>query len=284
MKSLADYLKEMEPPKYVKPQFGWNFDEWCEDNNISEPTNEDIEWYMMNSWFRTGSRIDSMSDMNPMHYINEMLNSVTLERLIFHLRSRFTKYSFRYNGAHKNDICDSEIRISTDLYNNEKDFDRFCKTMEIMMWEYSHSIPKKSDNQFTTIIISPFQVQDITKKIMTEGRGLVYHVCSKESAKSIMKTGLRPKGKYTKNHPKYRNFQNRVHFIWGHDDREVSNLIGSIIRDKHFRPEDISIIKLDLNKHKCNVSFYVDSEYNDEYSVYTYAYFPPQFLELETMD
>lgn len=281
MKSISEYIREKSQPKYQKPKFGWDFDEWCEDNNITEPTNEDIDWYMKHSWVREDVCIDGWSDVNPMYYVNEMLNSVTLEKLISQIRARFTKYSFRYDSVHKNDICDSEIRISTDLYNNEKDFDRFCKVMEVMMWEYSHGVPKKSDDQYTTIIISPFHVKDITKKIMTEGRGLVYHVCNKESTKSIVKTGLRPKGKYTKNRRKYKNFQNRVHFIWGHDDQEVADLIGGIIQDKGWKENDVDIIKIDLNKHKCDVLFYVDSVYYGEQYVYTYTYFPPQFLELE---
>lgn len=306
MKSLHEVLTQRSLPEY-----GWDFDKWCQQNGILEPTNEDIDWFMDHSWAhkyepKPGMKIWSplsIDDINPLHRLTEMLHSVPLGTIVKHMQSKFgAEYKDRIVSCKKNllDIIDSvEVAIPTRLYKNDDDFDEFCKQLETLAWYFSYDVPKRSDNEKTTIVIEPINANDVTDYVMGKCGGVIYHICRAKHLPSILKAGLRPKGKDTpvdfsdrSNHtaPTYRSFPNRIHFVCGETPVIVTQLISNIINDKctpreKRMPVDerlklFKVIKIDLNKHKCNINFYVDGLYVGKNFVYTMAYFPPKFLDV----
>lgn len=306
MKDLTTYF--VEP--YILPKFGWDFDEWCKDNNITEPTNEDIEWFMDHSWAhkyepKPGMRLwcpFSMDEINPLHKLTEMLHSVTLGTIVKTMQREFgPNYKECIISCPKdwyNMKSSVEVSIPTKLYKDDDDFDEFCKQLEILAWYFSYNVPKKSDEHRTTIVIEPINANDVTDYVMSKCGGVIYHVCRAKHVSSILRTGLRPKGKDTpidfskqsnNTAPTYRSFPNRIHFVCGESRNEVMGLIAQIINDKCTQGEKrlspdkrwdlFRVIKIDLNKHHCDINFYVDGLYVGTNFIYTMAYFPPKYLE-----
>jgi hypothetical protein len=88
-----------------------------------------------------------------------------------------------------------------------------------------------------------------------------------------MKSGLRPKS------GKYRNFEDRVYLVYGDKPKDD---IMQVISDKGYstHPDDTKVLKIDLKKHPYNIDFYKDTMADEGTNMcYTYAYFPPKWIE-----
>ena len=309
MKDLSEYLST---PKYSHPSFGWDFDKWCADNNITEPTNEDIDWYMAHSWVDKAdapnhikfSAVMSIHDVNPLSRLNEMPGAVSLKQLAKTIQQRFGSRYKQQVIEYKNSEGDLketvQVLIPTSLYRNESDFNEFCEQLEIMAWYFTTTGRFNKDSERISIIIEPINATNVTDFVMKECGGCIYHVCRKELTKSILKSGLRAKGKDTpadyspksnRNAPTYRVFPNRTSFVCAKNQDELWQCVAQIINDKCSPAEQrlpanekwkrFNVLKIDLKKHPCNVWFYADGFYTTKNFIYTMAYFPPKFIEIE---
>lgn len=173
------------------------------------------------------------------------------------LPDKYHIYDFKNDGG----------RLDAD-YNNIEKFNNI-----LSFYNYYVSFTKKIKDKWT-LFIEPRYSDNITSKIFNS-HASIYHFTDGESAKSILKNGLRCK------QGKYREFPERI-FLWVTDKKLEDNLehlydfilkIGN--RNKLYKNE-LSILQI-RNNNKFDI--YNDTAMKDEEAVFTYDNIPKEYIK-----
>lgn len=122
------------------------------------------------------------------------------------------------------------------------------------------------------LIIEPKQTENATD--LVKKSNYVYHITYKQNLTSILRTGLRPKVKKSKDEPAYRYFTERV-FLIMHSPRIQRDLIQ--VLDDLDAWNNYVILKIDVSK--LNITFWWDDASIGN-TIYTVESIPPKFIEV----
>lgn len=272
---------------------GWSLESFLENNEITEPTNEQLEWYARYTWDNSNTNKGYMTDtiFDASQWVNEMLSSVTFDMLYKQLNYQIGT-GFR-RGDKINQKGESKLLIPK-MYWDDKE-DEIRNLIDKYFWiitsiftvndiyepDGEPQFVKVGKFDYVEIVLEPVLCDNVTKWVMDECGGKIYHITSQENLKHILKSGLRMKGEKNP----YRMIKNKTYFVSGKDIHSVFKRVLDICKDKglhFFTPNDdkrVGVVMVDLKKHKYDVSFFKDTFYEDEGMFYSYAYFPPTMIE-----
>lgn len=289
MKSLNSYIDDHI---YIlgSSDKNWSLDSFLESNDLFDTTPEILEWYARNHWDNSKGNYHLMTDeiFHPSQWINEMLTSHSFEYLYKRLNQAIGA-GFK-KGENVNEKGRSELYIPYKYWKASEEDIR--DTIDKYFWVLSsirtrHSsipggIPRKSgdlyiytisNHEYVKVTLEPIKSDNVTKYVMRKCGGQIYHITSSKNLDSIMKNGIRMKGEDNS----YRFIKNKTYFVVGKNSEELKKNIQTVIDSKGI--SDAIILKIDLKKHIYNISFFKDTFYKECDVVYTYAYFPPTFID-----
>lgn len=272
----------------------WCLESFLKNNNIQTPTDEQLEWYARNHWDNSNSNYGYMTDtiFHPSQWVNEMLSSVKFDMLYKQLNQEIG-VGFR-KGEVVNQKGMSFLLIPKKYWeNNYNDIvllvDKFFWTITSFLTTNNKYEPtgtpldvEVGKHVYVEIVLEPVMSENMTKWVMDDCDGKIYHITNKKNLKKILKSGLRMRGEGND----YRFIKNKIYFTTGDTFHRLLSNIINICQSKGLKIHSdnnklcTSIVMVDLKKHKYDVSFYKDTFYdNNDGMVYTYAYFPPSMLE-----
>ena len=282
MKSLVEYIKSIrkDTHKYVpvlQSDFG-AYDEFLQENHLNDAniTERDIDVYMM-SFADTFYDCDInevksniYNDLN--RELNEMLNSVSSERIIKEIGK---KYNNRI--ACLDDEDDHKKALT--LIGDWKDFDDSFSEL-VKKFNYYISVKPFFSRKYgqVTCVIEPKYADIVTNRVWNDYDGVLYHYTDEKNFESIMKSGLRLKK------GNYREFENRCFLFGAKNEDELNKCISYL---KKIKPsiENPVILKIQLDEGY-DVDFYQDTMMgsNHGFFCYTYAMIPPKWIENVTKE
>lgn len=282
-----------------------NFDDFISVNGISENA---LNWYAENIWDNKGYYKHNntiFSDdyiYSPLHRINEMLNSVTIDILLKELNKSLASNKMHisiFKQSNNNDkLAVKQLMVPESIYDKDK-IEDICNKM---MWSLSSICQMNKFNQpqflspiknfkpfifnekkykypYVLIEVEPIQSEIVTDFVKNNCNNKVYHICKKAIYEnSIKKTGLRLKGENNG----YRFIKNKVYFCCGENKEQKQNGIKIVAKSKRIfynnkLDKDYIIFEIDCSGY--NIDFYRDTYYDDKHIIYTYAYFPPKMIK-----
>lgn len=273
---LLNYTYEdfLEDPKNV-------YGDKLEIENIIE-SNEDDNIYryleLIFDGFFQGNYYDMYNKYQYLLY-ESLLKSYDTKKLANALNMKFKNYISRIDLIKTSDIVNS-IRI---VFN--KEFDNNNKDYQSLLNLYNYYEATNKDNKIITL--SPRISEDKTNEVYKTG--IVYHICPKYVTENILKNGLRPKG--GKNSKIYKNrvwHPKSVYVIYGNIDNNIKEYFKTEINNDKIKTEyddnilnsdEVTILKIDLNKYNRKLKFYKDTLGGNQF-VFTREYIPPFCISL----
>lgn len=305
MKPLKNYIREHLKWDYEFPNSqDYSFESFLRANGFTEDTvTEDaMDWYADVVWDKDSSYyispfIFKEHFKQPFHTINEMLNSVNIDRLIKELNleletgvkidsdggfddkkntaKQLLVYYDKFDLEKIQSVCKRMFWVLTSVLQNVEGEMKFRSPKELKsnsLWKYR--------NKYAVFCVEPIKSEIRTDYIREKCAHKVYHICTKKTLPYILKTGLRPKGE--KNG--YRFIDNKVFCFCGTGENikstfnKVGISIGAIDKiTKEFKSDQYTV--LEINFEDYNIDFYTDTFYKDRNIIFTYAYFPPKDLK-----
>ena len=204
-----------------------------------------------------------------------LLNSYDPKKLSKELNKKFGKYIERLDIISL-DRLTKNIRIK--FYN---EFDTSNVEYQSLLNLYNYYESKNVNNKIITL--SPRISEDMTDKVYNESNGIVYHICPNYVVDKILENGLRPKG--SKNSKIYKNrvwHPKAIYVIFGNIDNDVKDYFKQEIEndkitneydDNILKSNDVTILKIDLNKYSRKLKFYKDTLGGNQF-IYTKEYIP----------
>ena len=300
MKTLKEYI---ESQKYHYPQDDWQtLESFLEVNKINEASKDDLNWYAnyvcdVNNYNNPAKFVNNYG--SPIEQIDEMLKSSTFSIVKKELNKKLAKngYSIRRDTDeiefHQGEKTVNTIEIPVEIF----DLDILYDVCEKHMWTVNSFAvtdirykasgePYEFEDSFGKYFkfrIEPIQSENKDDFVFNKCKGIVYHLCEKDKLKSIMKSGLRMKGKNNL----YRMIENKVFFVAEDNKENLKRTIKRVARSKGYwdwknnkLKDNVCILKVDVNGY--NIHFYEDTYYDDGEKIgviYSYAYFPPKMIE-----
>lgn len=290
--NLLEYIKYNKYNDYL---LNYTFEDFLEDpknvygdkieiltENNSNESNNDVSIYLefVFEGFFQGYYYDMYNKYQCLLY-ESLLKSYDPKKLAKSLYKKF-----------KNDIEKLDI-ISLDGYTKnirikfKTEFDNTNKEYISLLNLYNYYESKNTDNIIITL--SPRISEDMSNKVYEDSKGIVYHICPNYVVDKILKYGLRPKGgknsKIYKNrvwHPKsvYVMFGSVDNYIKEYFKREIEkDKITTEYDDNILNSNEVTILKIDLNKYNRKLKFYKDTLGGKQF-VYTKEYIPPQCISI----
>lgn len=262
MKSLSSHLT-----------YTWSVDSWMGDN---EPNEDLIKEYMEETWQKSKWKLAYTEDqIDRFDFINEMLKSADIEFVVHRLQDVL---GLEYQKSIVKNKIETKGRVATEL---DIDLDvclnsmtEIHKELDKMMWYVSRV---NYGDEEVSLTIEPIQSVDCTEYIMNNCDGKLYHICKKRDLKQILRQGLK-----TKRTNQLRFYTNRIYFVAAPEE-DIDKCIKTVAEeDLDYKKGEYKILLVDLKKYKYNINIYVDSytHRKEDFCFYTYAYFPPNFLEV----
>jgi hypothetical protein len=223
---------------------------------------EDINDF--NYWNKTYDVPDSEETMNRFDFVYEMLKSQTPKNLL----NRIWKQSHSIGQIVSDDGNVWYLLIrKADWESNETEIRQSIDAAQWYISRQYRDFVTYKNYQYKKLLVEPVYTKIVTDHVYNDCNGTVYHVTNRKNAVSIERNGIRLKG----NRNTYRFFENRIYFVTSLD------LVEQIKKDRGL--SDVVVFKCDLKKHNYKIDFYRDTTYDSDDFVYTYACFPPQFIE-----
>lgn len=211
--------------------------------------------------------------------INEHLKTLDINVVLKQLNNKFGKGK------------DGYFKIVHEIGTNNKSFvlsspKSFIKykndvinELDLMMWY----ITREWLTDDWEIQIESKQPENCNNYVYKTCGGILYHVTDKDTAKYILKSGLRTKGKDRKNFD-YRTFPSRNYFVVGKDSKDIKKAISIVQNSKELGSIDVAILKINLNNYPHKIDFYEDPFYNIKNMVYAYTKLPGVMIEEVTLE
>lgn len=290
--NLLEYIKYNKYNDYL---LNYTFEDFLEDpknvygdkieiltENNSNESNNDIFVYLelVFDGFFQGNYYDMYNKYQYLLY-ESLLKSYDPKKLAKSLYKKF-----------KNDIEKLDI-ISLDGYTKnirikfKTEFDNTNKEYISLLNLYNYYESKNTDNIIITL--SPRISEDMSNKVYEDSKGIVYHICPNYVVDKILKYGLRPKG--GKNSKIYKNrvwHPKSVYVMFGSVDNDIKEYFKREIEkdkitteydDNVLNSDEVTILKIDLNKYNRKLKFYKDTLGGKQF-IYTKEYIPPQCISI----
>ena len=266
MKDIKDYLQKYTPDRLAKNQYYYE--------QLLEFYNEDIP----DKYLKLYENFDLYNN----EFITESLKTHDSIKLQNKLLKEYNDIEFKdYSGENKKSfyiILPNNYRIF-DFYNDAKrldaDFDNIEKFNNILsFYNYYISYTEKIDNKWA-LFIEPRYSDEITNQLEKNHISL-YHFTDGESAKSILKNGLRIKKS------KYREFPERI-FLYAanknlsDDKANVCSFILKVCNRSKIHKYGLSILKLNIY-HK-DIKIYNDTAMKEKEAVFVYENIPAEYIK-----
>ena len=300
MKSLIDFININNYNKFNDYLLNYTYEDFLEDpknvygdkleiehiiesNEDNKDNNKDNNIYryleLVFDGFFQGNYYDMYNRYQYLLY-ESLLKSYDPKKLSKSLYNKF-----------KNDIEKLDI-ISLDGYTKnirikfKTEFDNTNKEYISLLNLYNYYESKNTDNIIITL--SPRISEDISNKVYEDSKGIVYHICPNYVVDKILKYGLRPKeGKNSKIYKNRVWHPKSVYVIFGSVDNmkeyfktEINNdKITTEYDDNILNSDEVTILKIDLNKYNRKLKFYKDTLGGKQF-IYTKEYIPAFCISL----
>lgn len=271
MKTLQEYIDESEYAYYEdKLKSNKHFDDCYPLYKAYQDRKKLIE-----ELWPDGDYPDEIILREESEIMHEMLQSHSVDKLIVKLKKSFPDniHSIhRANGANDKGKRDGVIIVTNS--DKLKDDDLFKNIIHYFNYFYTQTNTIEGQ---TYILLEPHFSDKVD--VLSRNHGKAYHICSKENASNILKTGLKIKGSQDNKGNHYRYYPQRVYLIlplYSHKD---------YIRKKIEEALDVKRLKHDYGVLEVNIRDIHDSFYEDvtmpskEDYVYTYQYIPPKYIK-----
>jgi hypothetical protein len=284
MKTLKDFIESFKYNKYSDDLLNYSYEDFCEDKIVETLVGEDNKIYSYLDYqfikYLQGDEYDMYSKYQQLLY-ESLLKSYDTKKFVNILNKKFKKYIFKIELINTSDIVNS-IRIKF-----KKEFDITNKEYQSLLNLYNYYESKNIDNKIITL--SPRISEDMSDKVYNESNGIVYHVCPNYVVDKILENGLRPKG--GKNSKIYKNrvwHPKSIYVIFDKVDNDIKNYFKKEIENDKITNEydnnvlsnnDVTILKIDLNKYDRKLKFYKDTLGGKSF-IYTKEYIPPQCISI----
>ena len=295
MKSLNNFIKSFKYNKYDDYLLNYSYEDFLENpvnvfgnkiiyENIinNEDDYDDIYKYLelVYEGFFQGYYYDMYDKYQYLLY-ESLLNSYDPKKLVKELNKKFKKHIEKIDIISL-DRLTKNIRIK--FYN---EFDTSNAEYQSLLNLYNYYESKNIDNKIITL--SPRISEDMSDKVYNESNGIVYHICPNYVVNKILENGLRPKG--GKNSKIYKNrvwHPKSIYVIFNKVDNNTKNYFKQEIENDKITNEydnnvlsnnDVTILKIDLNKYDRKLKFYKDTLGGKSF-IYTKEYIPPQCISI----
>ncbi len=176
--------------------------------------------------------------------------------------------------------------------NNKKDNNDIYRYLELVYEGFFQGYYCDMYDKYQYLLyesLSPRISEDMSDKVYNEANGIVYHICPNYVVNKILENGLRPKG--GKNSKIYKNrvwHPKSIYVIFDKVDDDIKNYFKEEIENDKITNEydnnvltdnDVTILKIDLNKYGRKLKFYKDTLGGKSF-VYTKEYIPPQCISI----
>ena len=271
--------------KRITQTFNNTFDDWLALNGINEAdvTEADIDFFMEHCALRSydvdinevRERIfRSLNDELSSQHVYEMLKSHDVDVVAKALQKEFgddIKTGYKTHKGEKKTVFGIRFNTNNAFYKITKGKKLYEILSKYNYYDTNVSQENDEGGRYLFMWCEPVYTKKVTNDVNKSG--IIYHVCDFRAYDKIMKSGLRPKS------GKYRNFEDRVYLVYGDKPKDD---IMQVISDKGYstHPDDTKVLKIDLKKHPYNIDFYKDTMADEGTNMcYTYAYFPPKWIE-----
>lgn len=284
MKTLKDFIESFKYNKYSDDLLNYSYEDFCEDKIVETLVGEDDKIYSYLDYqfikYLQGDEYDMYSKYQQLLY-ESLLKSYDTKKFVNILNKKFKEYIFKIELIKTSDIVNS-IRIKF-----KKEFDITNKEYQSLLNLYNYYESKNIDNKIITL--SPRISEDMSDKVYNESNGIVYHICPNYVVDKILENGLRPKG--GKNSKIYKNrvwHPKSIYVIFDKVDNNTKNYFKREIENDKITNEydnnvlsnnDVTILKIDLNKYDRKLKFYKDTLGGKSF-IYTKEYIPPQCISV----
>lgn len=295
MKTLKDFIESFKYNKYNDYLLNYSYEDFLENpvdvfgnkiiyENIINNKNDNNDIYryleLVYEGFFQGYYYDMYDKYQYLLY-ESLLNSYDPKKLVKELNKKFKKYIEKIDIISL-DRLTKNIRIK--FYN---EFDTSNSEYQSLLNLYNYYESKNIDNKIITL--SPRISEDMSDKVYNESNGIVYHICPNYVVDKILENGLRPKG--GKNSKIYKNrvwHPKSIYVIFDKVDNNTKNYFKQEIENDKITNEydnnvlsdnDVTILKIDLNKYNRKLKFYKDTLGGKSF-IYTKEYIPPQCISI----
>lgn len=198
-------------------------------------------------------------------------------------------YTFEDFLEDPKNIYGDKIEILTENNSNESNNDVFVY-LEFVFDGFFQGNYYDMYNKYQSLLYESLKLsEDMSDKVYEDSKGIVYHICPNYVVDKILEYGLRPKG--GKNSKIYKNrvwHPKSVYVVFGDIDnntkeyfkREIEkDKITTEYDDNILNSNEVTILKIDLNKYNRKLKFYKDTLGGKKF-VYTKEYIPPQCISI----
>ena len=301
MKTLKDFIESFKYNKYNDYLLNYSYEDFLENpvdvfgnkiiyetiiNNEKDNNDDNIYKYLelVYEGFFQGYYYDMYDKYQYLLY-ESLLNSYDPKKLVKELNKKFKKYIEKIDIISL-DRLTKNIRI--------KFYDEFNTSngeYQSLLNLYNYYESKNIDNKIITL--SPRISEDMSDKVYNESNGIVYHICPNYVVDKILENGLRPKS--GKNSKIYKNrvwHPKSIYVIFNKVDNDTKNYFKQEIENDKITNEydntvlsnnDVTILKIDLNKYDRKLKFYKDTLGGKSF-IYTKEYIPPQCISIYKED
>ena len=299
MKSLSDFIKLFKYNKYNDYLLNYSYEDFLENpidvfgnkiiyeniinnKNNNKKDNNDIYRYLelVYEGFFQGYYCDMYDKYQYLLY-ESLLKSYDPQKLGKELNKKFKKYIKRI------DIISFDRLTKNIIIKFYNKFDTSNIEYQSLLNLYNYYESKNVDNKIITL--SPRISEDMSDKVYNEANGIVYHICPNYVVNKILENGLRPKG--GKNSKIYKNrvwHPKSIYVIFDKVNDDIKNYFKEEIENDKITNEydnnvltdnDVTILKIDLNKYDRKLKFYKDTLGGKSF-VYTKEYIPLQCISI----
>lgn len=298
MKTLKDFIESFKYNKYNDYLLNYSYEDFLENpvdvfgnkiiyetiinNEKDNNDNDDIYKYLelVYEGFFQGYYCDMYDKYQYLLY-ESLLKSYDPKKLVKELNKKFKKYIEKIDIISL-DRLTKNIRIK--FYD---EFNTSNSEYQSLLNLYNYYESKNIDNKIITL--SPRISEDMSDKVYNESNGIVYHICSNYVVDKILENGLRPKG--GKNSKIYKNrvwHPKSIYVIFDKVDNDIKDYFKKEIENDKITNEydntvlsnnDVTILKIDLNKYDRKLKFYKDTLGGKSF-IYTKEYIPPQCISI----
>lgn len=286
MKGLFDILNQphkFNPTELVPLPYSWDLNKYMDFYGISESelTDTYIEQFMLSGWLDNLSKFRAPhceEALCPHSILNEMLKSPEIKFVTKAIQDEFgPKYRTHIIKNVDNEGDRAWVTIIKDVYIN--DANKLSTILDKYMWVCTET--RKFDNKYVIMLLEKILAENITDYVLDNCSNHIYHIAHKQDAKSIDKSGIRPRGEYESSNSRRagRFYPNRVYCVVAPDSDAAKMAITKIKDDKHYSWDEFVIYKIDISKYGRNLQFYRDPQTHPiGCAAYTYAMFPPKMI------
>lgn len=276
MKKLSEFIKDkqhirsLKAAKYDNP----TIIDMIEANNLDVESLSDFDIKLLED-FLWNDRIRNYDTFHNNVVYESLNHSYDTDELIDKIHTKFEdKLSYLSN---KIEVEDSKIN-SFSVFAKDENLENDEEFKSLLNF-YNYFI-SKSENEFGCrhLYIEPYKPEEKTEYIYNDCKGIIYRCVDKNALNKVLKVGLVP------HHDKGRNryYPKYTYCVASDSLQELRKIIPKISGD--IKKSSLHILKIDLNKYKNKIRFFVDPASVNYPAYFTREYIPRYCCEEITLE